>query len=445
MARTKKTLRLPRAARPGLTLAAISGFWLSTMTAGPPPRAPDPKPPPPPGRRRRPKKSAAPPSSGAPPAPSRRPRRTSRQKAALYALGGAAGVVVLAFFVLVLGFGHLSGPAPAPGASAVEIDWPPGLSSDEAAALLAHHGLVRSESAMSMFLRSTGGAAAFVPGPHFLAQGLDPWDLRRLLERDPGRKTARVAVPEGFHRFDIAARLDKLGVAGKNAFLRASADRLLLDELGIEHGGAVGAESAEGYLFPATYELPLDSDPRDVVRRMVAEADRRWAALIAQNAAGMASLRNTLGYGRREVLVLASIVEKEAVAAEERPVIASVFLNRLLDPGFKPRRLQSDPTAMYGCLAAPEEIPACAGFTGKASPAINKDPLNRYSTYVHDGLPPGPIANPGVASIAAVLAPAATRFLYFVARGGGRHTFSESLDQHNDAVRKLRATSEKLE
>jgi UPF0755 protein len=361
----------------------------------------------------------------------------------LYALGGAAGAVVLALVVLVVGFGHLAGPAR--GTGAVEIDWPAGLTSEEAAALLAHHGLVRSEGAMAMFLRTTGGTSAFVPGPHFLAQGLDPWDLRRLLERSPGRKTAKVAVPEGFHRFDIAQRLDKLGVAGKNAFVRASADRLLLDELGIERGGAVGAESAEGYLFPATYDFPLDSDPRDIVRRMVAEADRRWAAMSAQHASGMASLRSTLGYGRREVLVLASIVEKEAAAAEERPIIASVFLNRLLDPGFRPRRLQSDPTAVYGCVAAPEEAPACAGFTGKASPAINKDPHNRYSTYSHDGLPPGPICSPGAASIEAVLAPAATRVLYFVARGGGRHTFSESLDQHNDAVRKLRTTSEKLE
>jgi UPF0755 protein len=352
-------------------------------------------------------------------------------------------VVLLALVALVLGFGNVA--APERGGGSVEIDWPAGLTSDEAAALLAHHGLVRSESAMGMFLRTTGGTGGFVSGPHFLAQGLDPWELRRLLERGPGRKSARVAVPEGFHRFDIAARLDKLGVAGKNGFLRASADPILLDELGIERGGAVGAESAEGYLFPATYDFPLDSDPREIVRRMVAEADRRWAALTAQQASGFTSLKATLGWGRREVLVLASMVEKEAAAAEERPLIASVFLNRLLDPAFKPRRLQSDPTAVYGCVAAPTEAPACAGFTGKASPVINKDPQNRYSTYSHDGLPPGPIANPGAASIEAVLVPAATKYLYFVARGGGRHTFSESLDQHNDAVRKLRTASERLE
>jgi UPF0755 protein len=262
-----------------------------------------------------------------------------------------------------------------------------------------------------------------------------------MLSRAPGRPTARVTVPEGFSRFDIAARLEKQRVVSKSAFVRASADPILLDELGIERGGAVGAESAEGYLFPATYELPLDADPREVVRRLVAEADKRWAALAASHASSLATLRASLGFGRREILTMASMIEKEAAVDDERPLIASVFLNRLLDPTFKPRRLQSDPTAAYGCVAAPEEAPSCAGFSGKITPAINRDPKNRYSTYTNDGLPPGPIANPGARAIEAVLAPAATKYLYFVAKGGGRHTFSEDLEQHNEAVRKLRAAS----
>jgi len=328
-------------------------------------------------------------------------------------------------------------------AGAVEIDWPSGLDSDAAAALLAERGLVRGEGAMAMFLRSTGGTGRFVPGPHLLPHGLDPWDLRRLLERAPDRPLARVTIPEGFHRFDIATRLDKLGVAGRAAFLRASADPVLLGELGVETRG--GVASAEGYLFPATYDFPIDTDPRDVVRRLVSEAARRWASLAVKHASGVASLRATLGFGRREILILASMVEKEAAVAEERPLVASVFLNRLLDPTFKPKRLQSDPTAAYACHAEPAAVPACAGFSGKVTPAINRDPMNRYSTYVNEGLPPGPIANPGGPSIEAVLAPAATKYLYFVAKGGGRHTFSEGLEQHNEAVRKLRASAPSAE
>lgn len=375
-----------------------------------------------PGRRRRPRRAAA----------------TPRRRALLWG-AGALAAAALAVVGLVVGFGRVSAPD---RGRAVEIDWPAGLDARGAAALLAARGLVRSEAGMAMYLSATGGTEDFVPGPHLLFEGTAPRDLRRLLSRSPDRPAARLTIPEGWSRFDIAARLEKLRIAGSKAFLAASADPELLDALGIERAGAVGAESAEGYLFPATYELRADTDARDVVRRLVGEADRRWKALAAQHKDGLATLGATLAWGRREVLTLASIVEKEAAVDEERPIIASVFLNRLLDPAFRSRRLQSDPTAMYGCVAHPDEAPSCAGWSGKPSPAVVRDPANRYSTYAHPGLPPGPIANPGERSIAAVLAPASTRFLYFVAAGGGRHTFSESLGQHNEGVRKLRGAED---
>lgn len=356
----------------------------------------------------------------------------------LFALGGAASAIASVMLGIVFGFGLWDGPSR--GGVAL-VDWPAGLDSAEAAGILSGLGLVRSEGAMSMFLRLTGGTSGFVAGPHVLPDALDPWDLVRVLERSPKRPMARATIPEGFHRFDIATRLEKLGVVSKEVFLRVSADAQLLGELGIVKSGGGVAESAEGYLFPATYEFHVDSDARDVVRRMVGESDRRFAALSKQRAETLVHLQKHLGFGRREILTLASIVEKEAAVAEERPIIASVFLNRLQDPAFKPKRLQSDPTAMYACYAEPDVVPACIGFSGKASPAINRDPRNRYSTYVIDGLPPGPIGNPGDSSINAVLSPAATKYLYFVAKGGGRHTFSETLEQHNDAVKKLRAAS----
>lgn len=341
----------------------------------------------------------------------------------------------MALLALVFGFGRARAPD---RGRVVELNWPDGLDAGEAAALLAAEGLVESERAMALYLGATGGTEAFVPGPHLLFEGATPRELRQLLTRAEGRPTAKLTIPEGFSRFDVAARLEKLRIAGRKTFLAATADGALLDALGIERGGAVGAESAEGYLFPATYELALDSDARDVARRLVAESDRRWSTLAAQGKDGLAALQATLGWGRREVLTLASIIEKEAVVEEERPLIASVFLNRLLDPSFRSHKLQSDATALYGCVAWPEEAPSCAEWTGKPTPAVVRDPRNRYSTYAHPGLPPGPIANPGAPSIAAVLAPAATKYLYFVAAGGGRHRFSESLDEHNDAVQKRR-------
>ena len=107
-----------------------------------------------------------------------------------------------------------------------------------------------------------------------------------------------------------------------------------------------------------------------------------------------------------------------------------------MSPDFHPRLLQSDPTSGYGCLEAPDEAPSCAGYGGKITGAINRDKRNRYSTYVNEGLPPGPIANPGDRSVLAVLAPASSNYFYFVASGGGRHTFSETLADHNKAIKK---------
>lgn len=354
-----------------------------------------------------------------------------------FVFAGAALLVLLAASsTLYVGYGGAKNPGLA--GEFVELDWPAGLSSAEAARELADAGLVRSASLTEAFFAATGGTSSFVAGPHLLPRDASPWHLRALLRRDPSRPKARVTVPEGLHRFDIGARLEKARVVSKRAFLEATEDAWLLEELDISRSSSSPVESAEGYLFPATYELAEDSDARDVVRRMVREADRRWQPLAETHAASLETLRATLGWGRREIVVLASMIEKETGAADERPLIASVFLNRLIDPGFTPKRLQSDPTAAYGCFVSPAEIPACAGFAGKPTPAINHDARNRYSTYVRSGLPPGPIANPGVASLASVLAPASTKHLYFVAAGGGRHTFSETLEAHNAAVRKLR-------
>ena len=142
------------------------------------------------------------------------------------------------------------------------------------------------------------------------------------------------------------------------------------------------------------------------------------------------------GWGESEILTLASIVEKEAQVDEERPIIASVFFNRLDDESFRPRRmLQSDPTAGYGCLVLGETIPSCRDYQQRIVPAILRDASNPYNTYRHPGLPPGPIANPSEASVLAVLTPAKTNYLFFVATGNGRHRFSSSYEEHESHVR----------
>ena len=191
----------------------------------------------------------------------------------------------------------------------------------------------------------------------------------------------------------------------------------------------------EGYLFPETYDLREGMGAARAAKRMLRTFSERAAPRIAEGKGELADL----GFGPPEVVALASVVEKEAAVAEERALIAGVFLNRLRSDAFRPRhRLQADPTVSYGCRAEPAAAPSCAGFRGRITRAMLADRANRYNSYAHPGRPPGPIANPGLASLEAVLAPATHDYLYFVARGGGRHAFSASLDDHNDAVRALR-------
>lgn len=300
---------------------------------------------------------------------------------------------------------------------------------------LARAGLVRSPRMFGLYARLVGIHAA--PGTHLLTDDATPYELGRRLEREGRAVHAKVTIPEGWTRFDIAKRLQSLHVAWATGFLDATANTDLLREIGVD------GESAEGLLFPATYDLPLDSDPKDVVRRLVGEFDRRFIQLEQNHRLGRAQLENSLGWSRREIVTMASMVEKEAAVDEERPIIASVFLNRLRDPAFKRKVLQCDPTSGYGCLVLRDKVPACAAYSGKVTHAINMDPANTYSTYVHEGLPPGPIGNPGIKSLQSVLAPASTKYLYFVVRGDRRHAFSESLDDHNSAVKEYRERTSK--
>jgi len=364
----------------------------------------------------------------------KRVRREKRPKTrlgfyALLLLGTL--LAVSATYLLVI---YPSGAGPGTGKDVevtIETNEAPGAIAQK----LEKAGLVRSPGIFALYLRLAGGHVA--PGLHLLTDDASPHELVKRMERDGGATRAKVTIPEGWNRFDIAKRLATLHVAPSQGFLDATTDPELLKELAVE------GTSAEGYLFPATYELALDSDPKDIVRRLVSELDRRWLALEQNHRLGRAQLESSLGWGRREIITMASLVEKEAAVDDERPIIASVFLNRLRDPNFKKKLLQCDPTSAYGCLALKDKVPACASFQGKPTHAINVDPLNTYSTYVHEGLPPGPIANPGMKSLQAVLAPSNTKYLYFVVRGDRRHAFSETLEEHNTAVKDYRERSTK--
>src|SRR5260370_26549365 len=276
---------------------------------------------------------------------------------------------------------------------AAEVVVPHNPSPRDVAAALAAAGVVARPHLFALWMRLSGGAHGVVEGIHLVTDEASPRELVARLERRGGSATARVTFPEGWTRFEMARRLEERHVATLRSFLDAATDAALLRELGID------GESAEGFLFPATYDLPLDSDGRDIVRRMKREFDRRWDLLSRAHSASLTDVMSSASLNVRNLVTLSSMIEKEAAVDDERPIVASVFLNRLRDPSFRPKHLECDPTASYGCLVFPERAPSCADFVGRATAAIQHDPDNPYSTYTHEGLPPGPIANPGSKSV----------------------------------------------
>ena len=372
------------------------------------------------GARKRRRRKAKDPAAGpeASPPPRRGPGRWVALAAGLVAAALSAWLFVL----------YPSERGPGDG-RAVEVVLPASPSAGDLAAILASAGVVASPRLFALWVRATGGAGSVVEGTHLLTDDATPREIMGRIERRGGGGSVRVTFPEGWTRFDMARRLQDKHVVSLREFLVATTDAALLRDLG------VAGDSAEGFLFPATYDLPLDDDGRDVVRRMKREFDRRWDTLSHAHSASLNDVMTSAGLGVRDVVTLASMVEKEAAVDEERALVASVFLNRLRDPAFHPRRLECDPTASYGCLVAPEKAASCAGFTGKATAAIEHDPDNPYSTYTHEGLPPGPIANPGAKALEAAMSPASTRYFYFVAKGDGHSVFSETYEAHAGAVR----------
>jgi UPF0755 protein len=264
-----------------------------------------------------------------------------------------------------------------------------------------------------------------VPGLHLLNDRLTANELADRLALSSIRPSVKLTFPEGFSSKQNGERLEQNQVTPAKSFVLTVLDPAVAGELGVE------GKSLEGFLFPATYEFSVDSDPKAIAKIMLRIFRERFDRLKSENAAAFETLRSDRHWSEHEIVTLASIVEKETADPGERPLVASVYLNRLDDAEFTPRgMLQADPTAAYGCEVAPR--PSCAA--GRVTPEMLRDADNPYNTYKHAGLPPGPIANPGEASIVAVLKPAKSDYLFFVRTGNGRHTFSRTLAEHNRAM-----------
>ncbi|MBL7686318.1 MAG: endolytic transglycosylase MltG [Deltaproteobacteria bacterium] len=266
-------------------------------------------------------------------------------------------------------------------------------------------GLTSSTRKMDFYLRYKDVASHLKAGEYEFGPNTTPEQIAEKLIK--GERLRRMlTIPEGYSLKDIAKLLSEKGWASADAFLKKAQSIDAATKQGLE------GTSLEGYLFPDTYEIPKNVTEDQIIQMMTKNFKKQMNSDIIQKG-------QSLGLSRYQILTLASIIEKETGKAEERPLISSVFHNRL-KIGMP---LATDPTVIYG-------IP---NFDGN----IRRVDLERdtpYNTYLRPGLPPTPISNPGLKSLQAAVNPTPSEYLYFVSKGDGSHQFSKTLEEHQAAV-----------
>jgi peptidoglycan lytic transglycosylase G len=297
-------------------------------------------------------------------------------------------------------------------AQGVFVDLPHGASSRAVARLLEQNGVIRSATAFEYYARRHP-KRRLQAGEYFFNKPISGHDVFWQIA-DGHVFEQPFTVREGETMFDIARDLEAGKYMTAAEFLDAAKNPELIHDL------APDAKTLEGYLYPATYNLPRHPAANELTAEMVKKFKEEWVRIRSAAAIAPAS-------GLTEHLVtLASLVERETPRPEERPLVAGIFENRLS----KNMRLQCDPTVIY----ALEQIGQYKGTLTGADLQIDSP----YNTYQHTGLPPGPIGNPGEESLSAAINPTKTQFLYFVANTQGGHFFAASLEEHNRNVTKYR-------
>ncbi len=318
-------------------------------------------------------------------------------------------------------------------ATPITIEVPRGASFPQVLTQLTEAGVVPEDEALyfKLFVLHRGAASKVTAGAHTFRGDMTAEEILAELVRAQKAEEVRVTLPEGRNILEAADILSAAGFGTPADILAVMRDPALLKDLGID------GPSVEGYLFPDTYKFSTKATVEQVLRRMVEQHRKVYAGLARGHREATLDLQRALGWGDREIVIMASLVEKETAAKHERPLIAGVFLNRLRFQSFQPKRLETDPTIIYGCTALVEKSAACKQFEGRIRRIHLRDQDNAYNTYTHEGLPPGPITNPGKAALEAVLAPKKSRFLYFVSRNDRTHQFSKTIAEHEAAVEKF--------
>jgi UPF0755 protein len=294
----------------------------------------------------------------------------------------------------------------------VFVDIPHGASRWKIAGILRSADVIRNRLAFALF-SEWHFRKKLQAGEYFFERPLDSREVFWKISH--GQIFVHiVTIPEGWTMFDIANEFERQGICSRQEFLAAAHDTSLIWDLSPQ------AKSLEGFLFPSTYEFTRHTTCEQAVRRMVQNFRAVWETLVPADSPPPADLTPA------QVIALASLVERETPDVAERPIVAGVFYNRLR----RGDALQCDPTVQYAM--------ALSGHPIKDVHPQDLHIDSPYNTYQHRGLPPGPIANPGEASLRAALMPAQTDYLYFVANDQGGHFFSRTLAEHDRNVARLR-------
>jgi len=317
-------------------------------------------------------------------------------------------IPVIAFIAYALLFSPQTPEKP------VQLQIQPGTGLNKVALDLQNAGVIRSALAVKLLARWNHQSSRIQAGHYQFKDPASPGEiLIRLVQGDVEKVS--LTVPEGFSLQQIIARIAEKGFGDQEKLMKLATDTSFIQSLEIK------ADSLEGYLFPETYLFAPGIDEKALLTMMVSQFRNHIDLKLKDDA-------KKLGLNLHQWVTLASIIEKEAGMVEEMPLIASVFHNRLK----RNIPLQTDPTVIYGIK----------DFDGNITRKHLTTPTP-YNTYLIRGLPPGPIASPGLAALEAAAHPAATNYLYFVARGDGTHQFSKTLKEHNAAVRKYQLRQRK--
>jgi UPF0755 protein len=327
-----------------------------------------------------------------------------------------ASLLLLALIVVALAAYSVYAPfGPAADANPTYVDIAPGTGTMAIAYQLEHAGIIRSRFAFDL-LRAVKGGKLLAGEYRFDHPAPATQVYARILRGDV--YTVALTIPEGYNIFDIAQAVQSVGLVRRDEFLRAELSRTdLISDL------SPNAPSLEGYLFPDTYRFSRHATPAEILGAMVKRFRKVAAQLgLSNQPVSIAGL----ALGPAQKVVLASLIEKEVADPTERPLVASVFQNRLATG----MPLATDPSVIYAAL-----------LDGRYRGTIYVSDLkfqSPYNTYIHTGLPPGPICNPGIAALKAAISPARTDFLYFVADAQGHSRFSATLKEHAQQVQTYR-------